>query len=197
VSGPGVRAAEPMPRPRSRQRVDGGTEWERVRLSGRGRLSWRTPPARGSSPAHSRPWRTVPAAVVRCPRPAPTAARAWRGYGYGARRDVTDKEAHALRMKKSGISPKASPLGPLPGTLVPTYKRCGAVGCRCARGALHGPYWRHQWREGGRTRRRYVRHNDVEHVRAALAAWREAHPPVSALREHLAVLRRLMRLLGV
>src|SRR5687767_11039930 len=100
-------------------------------------------------------------------------------------------------MKKRRISPKAPAIEPLPGTLAPIYKRCGAAGCRCRRGALHGPYWRHQWREGGRTRRRYVRQNDVEHVRAALAAWREAHPPVASLRDHLRLLRRMMRLLGV
>ena len=100
-------------------------------------------------------------------------------------------------MKKRRISPKAPPVGPLPGTLVPAYKRCGAAGCKCRQGALHGPYWRHQWREGGRTRRRYVRQNDVKRVRAALAAWREAHPPVAALRDQLRLLRRVMRLLGV
>ena len=100
-------------------------------------------------------------------------------------------------MKKSGISPKAPPVGPLPGTLVPTYKRCGAAGCKCRRGALHGPYYRRQWRAGGRTRRQYVRQADVPGVRAALAVWQEAHPPVAALRDHLRLLRRVMRLLGV
>ncbi len=100
-------------------------------------------------------------------------------------------------MKKRRISPKAAPVEALPGTLVPTYKRCGAAGCRCRRGVLHGPYWRHQWREGGRTRRRYVRQNDLERVRAALAAWRVQHPPVAAIRAHLAGLRRLLRQLGV
>ncbi len=100
-------------------------------------------------------------------------------------------------MEKRRISLKAAPVEPLPGSLVPTYQRCGAAGCRCRRGSLHGPYWRHQWREGGRTRRRYVRQNDLERVRVALAAWRAEHPPLAALREHLAKLRRVMRHLGV
>ena len=99
--------------------------------------------------------------------------------------------------KKGGIVHKADASEALPGSLHAVYVRCGAGGCKCRQGALHGPYWRHQWREGGRTRRRYVRQNDVERVRAALAAWREAHPPVAALRDHLRLLRRVMRLLGV
>jgi hypothetical protein len=92
---------------------------------------------------------------------------------------------------KAGLSPS------LGGSLHAVYIRCGTVGCRCTRGELHGPYWRHQWRERGRTRRRYVQQGEVELVRAALAAWRSAHPPVAALRRDLAELRRLMRLLGV
>jgi hypothetical protein len=85
----------------------------------------------------------------------------------------------------------------MPGSLHATYVRCGKASCRCARGALHGPYWRRQWREAGRTRRRYVRQNDVEGLQATLAAWREMHPPLSALRQRLTEIRRLMRLLGV
>jgi hypothetical protein len=100
-------------------------------------------------------------------------------------------------MKKRRISPKTPPLEPLPGTLVPTYKRCGAAGCKCRQGALHGPYYRWQWRQGGRTWRQYVRRADVPRMRAALAAWRAAHPPVAALRDHLRLLRRVMRRLGV
>ena len=80
--------------------------------------------------------------------------------------------------KNRRISPKAPPVEALPGT-------------------LHGPYWRHQWREGGQTRRRYVRRADVAQVRAALAAWQAAHPPAAALRQELVELRRLVRLLGV
>jgi hypothetical protein len=99
--------------------------------------------------------------------------------------------------KKGRIVHKASVPEVLPGSLHALYVRCRAAGCKCHRGELHGPYWRHQWREWGRTRRRYVRQDDVERVRAALAAWREAHPPVAAIRDHLRLLRRLMRLLGV
>jgi hypothetical protein len=99
--------------------------------------------------------------------------------------------------KKRRIVHKTPAVQPLPGSLHAEWVRCGKVSCKCARGALHGPYWRHQWREGGRTRRRYVRQADLGDVRAALAAWRARHPPVAALREHLAILRRVMRTLGV
>jgi hypothetical protein len=85
----------------------------------------------------------------------------------------------------------------VPGSLHAAYVRCGKAGCHCSQGAPHGPYWRHQWRENGSTRRRYVRHDDVEGLQAALAAWRELHPPLGALRQRLTEIRRLMRLLGV
>jgi hypothetical protein len=100
-------------------------------------------------------------------------------------------------MQKRRIVPKVRAAEALPGSLHAVYKRCGTAGCRCAQGALHGPYWRHQWREGGRTRRRYVRQADVAAVRASLAAWREVHPPLGALRQRLTAIRRLVRLLGV
>ena len=100
-------------------------------------------------------------------------------------------------MRKGRIIHKTAEAPPLPGSLHAAWVRCGKSGCRCASGALHGPYWRRQWREGGRTRREYVKQVDVERVRGQLAAWREAHPPVASLRDEVARLRRLMRLLGV
>lgn len=33
--------------------------------------------------------------------------------------------------------------------------KCGKPGCKCATGALHGPYWYEFWREGGKVRKRY------------------------------------------
>jgi hypothetical protein len=36
------------------------------------------------------------------------------------------------------------------------YVRCGKQSCRCAKGGLHGPYYRYGWRENGRQRWRYV-----------------------------------------
>ncbi len=61
----------------------------------------------------------------------------------------------------------------LPGAVCAQWKRCGKPGCRCARGALHGPYFYRFWREDGRLRKVYVRPTDVEEVMAACAAERE------------------------
>jgi hypothetical protein len=51
--------------------------------------------------------------------------------------------------------------------------RCGKPSCRCATGQRHLAYYRF-WREGGRLRKRYVPRADLERVRAACAARREA-----------------------
>ena len=96
------------------------------------------------------------------------------------------------------LSPKIDPLA---GSLQPERKRCGKPTCRCAGGELHGPYWRHYWREGGRRRRAYVRAADAERVRAGLAEWRRLHPPARSARELLREMRRetrrLFHLLGL
>ena len=46
---------------------------------------------------------------------------------------------------------------PKMGAVCLQWKRCGRAGCRCTRGALHGPYYCVFWRAGGRLRKRYVR----------------------------------------
>ena len=84
-------------------------------------------------------------------------------------------------------------IAPLPGVLREERVRCGKATCRCARGDLHGPYLYRRWREGGRQRRRYVKPDDVEEVRAALEAWRRLHPPARSMRDVLSELRRLSR----
>jgi hypothetical protein len=67
---------------------------------------------------------------------------------------------------------------PLPKTLAgvvrPQWVRCGRPNCRCARGELHGPYYYQFFREGGRLRKRYVKPADVEQVKAACEARRQA-----------------------
>ena len=78
----------------------------------------------------------------------------------------------------------------LPGSLHAERVRCGRPDCRCARGAPHGPYWYRRWREHGRQRRQYVRPADLRATVAAIARWREVHPPAWTLRQSLAALRR-------
>ena len=53
-------------------------------------------------------------------------------------------------------------------SLQPQWIRCGRVGCRCALGFLHGPYFYLYWRENGRQRKQYVRKHEVMRVRAML-----------------------------
>jgi hypothetical protein len=81
---------------------------------------------------------------------------------------------------------------PLPGCLSATYQRCGKAVCRCTEGQKHGPYWSRFWRERGRRRRQYVRHADLEHVRAGIAAWRRLHPPARSARDAISEIRRLL-----
>jgi len=92
--------------------------------------------------------------------------------------------------ENGGMSPK---IEPLPGTLVAEMKLCGKPACRCARGELHGPYWRRYWREAGRRRRQYVRRADVAQVSSQVLTWRRVHPPAWTARQALTELRRLFR----
>jgi hypothetical protein len=61
----------------------------------------------------------------------------------------------------------------LPGTVCQQFVKCGRPNCRCTRGQLHGPYWYRFFRTAGRLRKRYVRQEDVEAVRAACDRRRE------------------------
>ncbi len=71
----------------------------------------------------------------------------------------------------------------LPGAVVQQYVRCGKAGCRCAQGALHGPYSYRKWREGGRQRKAYVPVVDVVEVRAACADHRARWRQFRVMRE--------------
>ena len=102
------------------------------------------------------------------------------------------------RSSSDGIFGEPLPkIAPLPGVLLANGVRCGKPSCRCARGALHGPYLYRRWREGGRQRRQYVRPADVERVKLGLAAWRRLHPPAWRARRALAELRRLLSTLEI
>jgi hypothetical protein len=61
----------------------------------------------------------------------------------------------------------------LPGVVCAQRVRCGKPNCRCATGQRHLAYYRF-WREGGRLCKRYVPRADLERVRAACQARREA-----------------------
>jgi hypothetical protein len=112
-----------------------------------------------------------------------------KGHGAGSVEALGGTQHARARWKNSDPLPK---IVPLPGVLLANGVRCGKPACRCARGELHGPYLYRRWREGGRQRRQYVRLDDAETVRAALAEWRRLHPPADGLRRELAELRRLL-----
>jgi hypothetical protein len=53
----------------------------------------------------------------------------------------------------------------LPAAICAQLVRCGKVGCKCARGLLHGPYFYCFWREGGKVKKSYIKKADVDRVR--------------------------------
>jgi hypothetical protein len=106
-----------------------------------------------------------------------------------AQRDVTRLGRGRLVDKYAQIYPKT---GGLSGSLQPEWKRCGKAACRCMQGGPpHGPYWTRRWRSGGLTRKAYVRKEDLDQVRAAIALWHLSRPSVRSL------LRELRELAGI
>jgi uncharacterized protein DUF6788 len=97
-------------------------------------------------------------------------------------------------MKEAQTLPKQ-----LPGTVHVQMVKCGRSSCGCmkAGGRKHGPYlyWFH--REDGYLRKQYLRAADVDPIRDACEARREAQRAVkkswAQWREQLAQLRKLER----
>ena len=73
----------------------------------------------------------------------------------------------------------------LPGTVLAEKVRCGRANCRCRDGSLHGPYYFRYWRENGVLRKEYVRHADLEQVRAQCEARRQFHRELAISRQEL------------
>ena len=82
------------------------------------------------------------------------------------KRRLSAPEGTRARTKSNTTLPKT-------GALCPQWVKCGKPTCHCAAGDLHGPYWYLFWRQDGRLRKRYVKPDEVEAVRAALQAERE------------------------
>lgn len=84
--------------------------------------------------------------------------------------------------------------GSLSGSVCASYVRCSKGGCKCARGALHGPYFhRYRWR-GGRVVKQYIRLKDVEAVRAACMRNRKRRNHVTEGKRHYKALFERLRL---
>lgn len=82
---------------------------------------------------------------------------------------------------------------PLPGSLHLEWRRCGDPTCHCHTGSQHGPYWVRRWREGGKSRKVYVRKQEILSVMHGLELWRELHPPTSSIRQRLVELHKRER----
>ena len=59
------------------------------------------------------------------------------------------------------------PTSELAGKIQVQYVRCGKATCRCAKGQPHGPYYYRTWRDGMRTRKVYVKNEDIDAVSRA------------------------------
>ena len=83
---------------------------------------------------------------------------------------INTRDVTRARDRAPGVAPrkraKALPKDGV-GSVTAQYVRCGTPGCRCESGTLHGPYFYLFWREGGRLRKRYLRPDEVDAVRAA------------------------------
>lgn len=102
----------------------------------------------------------------------------------------------AMKNKTEKLLPKM-----LPGSVCRQMIRCGKPNCKCMRGQLHGAYYYHFVRVGGRLMKRYLKPDEVEAVKAACQARREderakriemrqAH---QSIRESSAILRRIQQ----
>jgi hypothetical protein len=79
----------------------------------------------------------------------------------------------------------ASKIDGVQGSLEARFIRCGRANCKCTRGELHGPYFYHRYRSGGRRRRRYVKAGEVEALRAGIAEYREQRAQIIEANKYL------------
>jgi hypothetical protein len=80
------------------------------------------------------------------------------------------RERDVMKTKTQKVLPKT-----MPGTVHAQYIRCGKPNCKCVRGELHGAYYYHFVRIGGRLRKRYLKASEVEAVKSACLARQERH----------------------
>lgn len=108
---------------------------------------------------------------------------------------LRDKKAagREARAKSGKPFPKIQADGLLNGAVCASYARCGKSACKCARGALHGPYYhRYQW-HGGRVVKEYIPLSQVEEVRAACARYRALQDQLREGRQHFQSLLSQLR----
>ena len=98
-----------------------------------------------------------------------------------------------VKAKSRQPFPKIPADGLLNGAVCASYARCGKPACKCARGALHGPYYhRYQWHDG-RVIKEYIPLSQVEEVRAACARYRALQDKLREGRQHFQALLSHLR----
>jgi hypothetical protein len=89
---------------------------------------------------------------------------------------VTDPSLPDLEQQRAQLYARLAATGDLrPGSINPTYRKCGKPNCACARPGHpgHGPRWLWTRSAGGKTRTRQLAPAELDKVRAELAAYRE------------------------
>ena len=96
-------------------------------------------------------------------------------------------------MRTFGKPAPKTALDRVPGHIEVKYVRCGKAHCRCARGELHGPYYRRAYWTGGQRQRTYVQRGTLDTTRAAVRAWRADRDDRRAVRSTVRAFRALLR----
>ena len=89
---------------------------------------------------------------------------------------MTEPSLPDLEQQRAVLYGRLAETGDLrPGSMNPTYRKCGKPNCACARPGHrgHGPRWLWTRSVGGRTRTRQLAPAELGKVRAELAAYRE------------------------
>ncbi len=61
----------------------------------------------------------------------------------------------------------------LRGSVHQQFKKCGKSNCKCSKGVLHGAYYYHFVRIGGKLKKRYLKASEVEPIQIACNARRQ------------------------
>jgi hypothetical protein len=80
------------------------------------------------------------------------------------REEEREEEIDKMKTKTQKVLPKM-----MAGTVHAQYVRCGKQNCKCGRGELHGAYFYHFVRVGGKLRKRYLKAVEVEQIKESCA----------------------------
>ena len=89
---------------------------------------------------------------------------------------MTEPSLPDLEQQRAELYERLAATGDLrPGSINPTYRKCGKPNCACARPGHrgHGPRWLWTRSAGGKTRTRQLAPAELEKVRAELANYKE------------------------